>query len=231
MIADWRLELMGKTIMEEIWINRKESVRLACQLIKECQQSSKPKKVNLTGIATQLDRLKRKKNLLLEMRTDGEITKEEYLEQKAKIEASISELTLEYESKQSEIAVSTSPDLCWDEIAAVLDQLIDFSGDTLDRDILRKFVSKIIPESKTHFRWYLNLDGRDETIQDVVIEGRKNNAVVVLGAEGENPPLHTGPFVYSNDLARLLQQKKYSLLPTLHRLPSRANLSISDFPQ
>lgn len=63
------------------------------KLIKECYQVEKPKKVNLTGIVAQIERYKNKKNTLLEMRTDGEISKEEYKEQKEKIEKALLELT------------------------------------------------------------------------------------------------------------------------------------------
>ena len=78
MIADWKLEMMAKMIFEQIWQERKETVDTVCELIKECYQVEKPKKVNLTGIVAQIERYKNKKNTLLEMRTDGEISKEEY---------------------------------------------------------------------------------------------------------------------------------------------------------
>ena len=49
--------------------------------------------------------------------------------------------------------------------------------------LIRKFVTKIVPDGKTNFRWYMNLDGNNTTIQDMMVEGRKNKAVVTLCQE------------------------------------------------
>ena len=56
-----------------------------------------------------------------------------------------------------------NPDICWDEIQSSLDAMIDFSNPQIDRHIIRKFVSKIVPNGRNHFRWYMNLDGKDTT--------------------------------------------------------------------
>lgn len=58
MIADWKLEMMAKMIFEHIWQERKETIDTVCELIKECYQFEKPKKVNLTGIVAQIERYK-----------------------------------------------------------------------------------------------------------------------------------------------------------------------------
>lgn len=203
MIADWKLEMMAKMIFEQIWQERKETVDTVCKLIKECYHTEKPKKVNLTGIVAQIERYKNKKNTLLEMRTDGEISKEEYKEQKDKIEKALLELTEEYERMLATEEVVQNPDICWDEIRSSLDSMIDFSNPQIDRNIIKKFVAKIVPNGRNHFRWYMNLDGRETTTLDMVTEGRKNNAVVSFNDdEEEDPPLHNGDVI---PLAELLQ--------------------------
>ena len=237
---------MAKMIFEQIWQERKETVDTVCKLIKECYHTEKPKKVNLTGIVAQIERYKNKKNTLLEMRTDGEISKEEYKEQKDKIEKALLELTEEYERMLATEEVVQNPDICWDEIRSSLDSMIDFSNPQIDRNIIKKFVAKIVPNGRNHFRWYMNLDGRETTTLDMVTEGRKNNAVVSFNDdEEEDPPLHNGDVI---PLAELLQVfpnllknanhngiittvsecgKKSSLDAILHRLLSRLR---SKFP-
>ena len=148
------------------------------RVIKECYHTEKPKKVNLTGIVAQIERYKNKKNTLLEMRTDGEISKEEYKEQKDKIEKALLELTEEYERMLATEEVVQNPDICWDEIRSSLDSMIDFSNPQIDRNIIKKFVAKIVPNGRNHFRWYMNLDGRETTTLDMVTEGRKNSMIV-----------------------------------------------------
>ena len=69
--------------------------------------------------------------------------------------------------------VVQNPDICWDEIRSSLDSMIDFSNPQIDRNIIKKFVAKIVPNGRNHFRWYMNLDGRETTTLDMVTEGRK----------------------------------------------------------
>ena len=133
-----------------------------------------------------------------------------------------------------------NPDICWDEIQSSLDAMIDFSNPQIDRHIIRKFVSKIVPNGRNHFRWYMNLDGKDTTTLDMVTEGRKNNAVISFNDDEEDePPLHIGDVIGLTELQQyfpnLLKNenqngiittvgkcgKKSSLDAILHRLQSR----------
>ena len=105
------------------------------------------------------------------------------------------------------------PDLRWDEIKETLTQVLDFSQPQVNPDLIRKFVSKIVPDGKNHFRWYMNLDGHDTTSLDVVTEGRKSNAVVTFDSGGDKPPLHTGDVITISQL----KEKKSSTRSILRR--------------
>ena len=94
-----------------------------------------------------------------------------------------------------------NPDICWDEIQSSLNAMIDFSNPQIDRHIIRKFVSKIVPNGRNHFRWYMNLDGKDTTTIDMVTEGRKSNAVISFNDDEEDePPLHIGDVIGLTEL-------------------------------
>lgn len=214
MIADWKLDLMAKFIFQRIWIDKNEVISKTCDLIDECYRADVPKKVNLTGVASQIEKYRAKKNNLLDMRTDGEITKEEFAVQKQKIDAVLADLENEYASMlQSEQEIRV-PDLRCDEIKETLTQILDFSQPQVNPDLIRRFVSKIVPDGKNHFRWYMNLDRHDTTSLDVVTEGRKSNAVVTFDSGGDKPPLHTGDVITISQL----KEKKSSTLSILHRL-------------
>lgn len=76
-----------------------------------------------------------------------------------------------------------------------------FSNPQIDRHIIRKFVSKIVPNGRNHFRWYMNLDGKDTTTIDMVTEGRKSNAVISFNDDEEDePPLHIGDVIGLTEL-------------------------------
>lgn len=93
MIADWKLELMGKAILEQVFGEQKDLIQYTCDLLRQCQRSAKPKDNSLHNITARIEKIKTKKEMLLDMRTEGEITKEEFLSQRQKLDAELQTLT------------------------------------------------------------------------------------------------------------------------------------------
>ena len=163
-----------------------------------------------------IEKLKSKKDILLDMRSDGEITKEEFLKKKEDIDKKISQLTAEYE-KDDCPTENDEAGLELGKIEAALNELIDFSQPILPREIYQKFVAKVTPYSKTHYRWYLNLDGTGTQTADVKVNGRKTNAAVAFCDEGEIPPVHFKEIIFFNILKQEIKNKKSFFVATLHR--------------
>ena len=111
MIADWKLEMMGKAILEPVFFEQRELIQHTIDLIRQCYRTQKPKESNLVGITARMEQVKAKKERLLDMRTDGEITKEEFLTQRQKLDAELQNLTAEYEklTRMRRKRTSTSP--------------------------------------------------------------------------------------------------------------------------
>ena len=132
----------------------------------------------------------------LELYTDDCITKEEFNEQKKKITQTIEELRKQNtaeDQRPEKLPVKGINGL--DHIRQVLEEMLDFSGDGIDHEIYRKFVAQIEAVDKTHFRWYMNLDGTTESEIDAIAEGRKTRPEIMIedrdqnqenGADGEN---------------------------------------------
>lgn len=220
-IPDWKLEMMGKMIMEQVWRTRAEDIKLACEILQECYKpDSKSPRQNKSVMLANIEKLKSKKDILLDMRSDGEITKEEFLKKKEGIDKKISQLTAEYE-KDDCPTESDEAGLELDKIESALNELIDFSQPVLPREIYQKFVSKVTPYSKTHYRWYLNLDGKGAQTADVKVNGRKSNAAVAFCDEGEIPPVHFKEIIFFNILKQEIKNKKSFFVATLHRLQSQ----------
>lgn len=217
-IPDWKLEMMGKMIMEQVWRTRAEDIKLACEILQECYKpDSKSPRQNKSVMLANIEKLKSKKDILLDMRSDGEITKEEFLKKKEGIDKKISQLTAEYE-KDDCPTESDEAGLELGKIESALNELIDFSQPVLPREIYQKFVSKVTPYSKTHYRWYLNLDGKGAQTADVKVNGRKSNAAVAFCDEGEIPPVHFKEIIFFNILKQEIKNKKSFFVATLHRL-------------
>lgn len=222
-IPDWKLEMMGKMIMEQVWRTRAEDIKLACEILQECYKpDSKAPRQNKSVMLANIEKLKSKKDILLDMRSDGEITKEEFLNKKEEIDKKISQLTAEYEKDDCPIE-SDEAGLELGKIEAALNELIDFSQPVLPREIYQKFVSKVTPYSKTHYRWYLNLDGKGAQTADVKVNGRKSNAAVAFCDEGEIPPVHFKEIIFFNILKQEIKNKKSFFVATLHRLLSQTS--------
>ena len=215
MIADWKLELMGQKILEQIFGEQRDLISYTCDLIRQCYRSQKPAETSLTNITARMGRIKQKKERLLDMRTDSEITKEEFLSQRQKLDAELQTLTAEYETLSHPSAITLDqPE--WGKIQDALEEILDLSQPKPSPDLIRKFVTKIVPDGKTNFRWYMNLDGSNTTVQDMTVEGRKNKVVVTLCQEEDDD---------TPDSRRVIHLQTVTTFPSPlvmpHRLQSR----------
>jgi hypothetical protein len=131
---------------------------------------------------------------LVDMRTDSDIFKEEYRTRRAKLDA-------ELESAQAELAetpvIMPFPQeykLRWAEIEQTLNQLIDFSGDKVNEDVVDKFIRRITPLGNNRYAFYLNIDNGLAESFTAAVKGRKGNAVISMeNSEGDGeppPPVH-----------------------------------------
>lgn len=177
MIGDWKLEFMAKSILEELWTDRKDAVELAIKMI---QDNYRPDNGagNVRGrISTLEDKIAKYKlrlDTLLEMRMDNEITKEEYQKTRTEIESNISLVEEQLKEAEDSQEVVESLDDKLVEIRSVLDEQIDFSGNIVSHDIIDKVVAQIVPMSNNKFKWILNLLGDNYAVA-AYLEGRKKN--------------------------------------------------------
>ena len=100
--------------------------------------------------------------------------------------------------------------------------MIDFSKPELDREVYEKFVSRIVPDGKNKFRWYLSLRGDEDYEVDAEVEGRKNRAVVTFDEVCDNLPGY-GSVISINELRKTQTPDR---IRTLHRqlLRDKGNL-------
>lgn len=217
MIADWKLELMCKAVFGEIWKNKKDCIIETVELIKKCYKESKISPSSTTNILTQIEKFKQKKLILLEMRTSGELTKEEFIEQKNIVNQKISDL-----EKQISNTVKNDNEnilIDYDRIIETLNEIMDFSKPKINKDIIDKFVYKIVPMGNNHFCWYMNLDKKNINTLNIDIEGSKKQAIISIDEEGTSSPIHNIDF---NDTQIVFKNDKKSFMSViLHRQLSR----------
>ena len=207
-------------MLEQVFGEKRDLIYYTCQLIRDSYRSPKVAETNLPNIIARIERINTKKETLLDMRAEGEITKEEYLHQKQKLETELLALMAEKDKLTKETAAE--PELPqWGKIQASLNQVLDLSQPKVDPDLVRKFVSKIVPDGKHNFHWYLNLDGNSAIMQSVMVDGRKNHATVTVGMEDASSV--TATVIHIMAFLAMAQSEKTSVLGQLHRPLSRAN--------
>ena len=198
MIADWKLDLMAKTVISSIWQDRNEAILKAYQKIIDCYENEPSlSSVKIKDITGRIDKAKKKIENLIEMRTEGEITKEEYSQMRSKLDKQIIDLQTELDTTQD--INNTKEDIVnhYEEIKASLEEATDFSQPKLPDYVIDRFIKQITPIDNNTFRWYINIiDNPDsgnpnESIEDAIknkhiiinkvgVSGRKNNANITI---------------------------------------------------
>ena len=132
--------------------------------------------VELKRLEARAQKLKTRLQNLIEMRADGELSKEEFMSQKSEIAEQLQAI----ESQRTTIPVQKQPVLNVEKIRDTLNCLIDFTQPKLDEMLLDKVVDRVIPITNDHFRWELNLLSGEHNAVECSIKGRKNKASVSI---------------------------------------------------
>ena len=190
MVCDWKLELMAKEVLGACWQNRKEDAMEAFRLIKQYAVADKKiGNTELSSINSDIDKLNNRLEKMIEMRADGELTKEEYAKSKARIEAELADLNkrkagLDNSDDSSEFHLDL------EKIEHELDRLTDL--EKLDSDIVDSFISRITPVDNNRFEWIIRLSENTSAAAVCCVGGRKNKATATI--EGVSPLTYTYDF-------------------------------------
>lgn len=161
-IPAWKFEYMGLKLFHEVWGDKKQYIVDTFQYIVDSYvNSTNNDSANIERLSKQIDRYKSKIDSLIELYTDGELTKSIFNSKKAEYEARIDEIKQElmnFSTNNDEQDISELK-----VIQETLAKMMDFSGETLDKDIVNSYVDKIVINSKTDFDWFINLNGDGST--------------------------------------------------------------------
>lgn len=187
MIADWKLELMAKEVLSTCWKNRKADAMEAFRFIKQYAVADKKiGNTELSSINNDIDKLNNRLDKMIEMRADGELTKEEYAKSKLKIETELDSLNKRKASfNNSDDSGEFHLDL--EKIEQELNRLTNIEKP--DSNIIDSFISKITPIDNNRFEWILRLSENMSATAICCVGGRKNKATATL--EGISPLTYT----------------------------------------
>ena len=186
MVGDWKLDLMAKKIFEAIWTDRKEDAKMAYKLLRECYQADASRnKATIATVQGKISRATGRMENLIAMRADGEISKEQFQTLRQKAETELAALNEELGRLNSAFDDETDA-LDMTAIEVALDSMLDFSGPSIDSNIIEKFVCRITPVDNGHYRWDLNFAPNKKQAIIGAVEGRKGKASVEIKEYGED---------------------------------------------
>lgn len=163
-IPAWKFDYMGLRIFNEVWGDKKQYIVDAFQYIVDSYVTNKnDETANIEKLQKQIDRFKSKIDSLIELYTDGELTKTVFNSKKADYETRIEEIKQELMNCNT-VEDNEQQDL--NELKVVqetLAKMVDFSGELLDNDLLNNYVDKVVVNAKSDFDWYINLSGDGTT--------------------------------------------------------------------
>lgn len=214
MTAAWKMDCMAEELMQQVWEDKNKSLQIAIELIKKYykDEAAEGKQGNRKAAQAQIDRLYKRISGLVEMRADGDLSKEEYNKKRSETEAEIAQLEAEL-AEPAETA-QADRDAKLNSIIDTLKSVVKGQNGKTSNEIIRKFVSKVVPVGNNTFEWYLDLDKKNKAKATVSVNGRKNKEVIKLE---EIIPISSGLNPFKP------QSKNSPLCATPHRLPSRAN--------
>ena len=184
MIAGWKFQMMAKYIFREYMQNPSKILKIAESLLDKHVDDNKPVEDNSDIIKQKQDereKLNKRMHNLIEMRADGEITKEVFKVKQeeigkriAEIDAELAELAPQIDEKEEEISREHKLTI----LKYYLDQLINPSDtDDIPEDVIRAFVIKIVAHPDG-FDWYLRFSPDDDPHRITVDGKRKNTAKI-----------------------------------------------------
>ena len=216
MIPDWMMDFMAKIVTEDLWQNRLEAVTIAVDLIKKYYQDehTSSSSTYINAIRSELKKYRKRLDNLVDMRSDGEISKDEFLKKRKTIDEEIQRLEHDLETRMREKEAASSID--FDAITATLTSMVGMDGEEINPSVLEKLIGKVVPTSETTYDWYLNLGNNSQAKASLTAEGRKTGAVIKL----EEVVQISSVYRTSKQSISVIIQNSM-LYTLLHRLPSR----------
>ncbi|MBR6917138.1 MAG: recombinase family protein [Clostridia bacterium] len=184
MIAGWKLQMMAKHIFKEYLTNTDEILSLAESMLAN-HIADKEKVENNDGLIKQksaeAEKLNKRLHNLIEMRADGEISKEVFRAKQSEIRSRINALQKEIDGLKPR-EEQHKDDATYEEKIAMLRYYLKQSispadGSDIPDDVIKAFVVKIVAH-EDGFDWYLRFDP-DKPPQTLGIKGRRKGSAEV----------------------------------------------------
>lgn len=183
MIAGWKLQMMVKNIFREYLHNTAEVLALAEAMLERHIDDEEPQTDNNRLIEQkqeEAEKLNKRLHSLIEMRADGEITRDIFKAKKQEIEDRL--LAIQNELSQLQPQEEAIDDATHDEKIKILKFYLEQSVnpdamDNIPEDVIRAFIVKVVVHENS-FDWYLRFSP-DKPPKSLCIDGKRKTTAKV----------------------------------------------------
>ena len=192
MIPEWRLQMMANLIFRQ-YLSEKDKVLALANSILEAHIGDTEEVENTEAIIaskrSELERLNRRMDNYIEMRADGDLSREQFRTRCAELEPKIQQLQQEIESLAERVQPKEVVD--YSEKLTVLQYALEQytninEGQDVPESVIEAFVVKIVV-SKDGFDWYLRFDGDPDKPRHCTLQGKRKTTTKIM-VSGENSP-------------------------------------------
>ena len=183
MIAGWKLQMMVKNIFREYLHNTAEVLALAEAMLERHIDDEEPQTDNNRLIEqkqAEAEKFNKRLHSLIEMRADGEITRDIFKAKKQEIEDRL--LAIQNELSQLQPQEEAIDDATHDEKIKILKFYLEQSVnpdamDNIPEDVIRAFIVKVVVHENS-FDWYLRFSP-DKPPKSLCIDGKRKTTAKV----------------------------------------------------
>ena len=211
MIAGWKLQMMVKNIFREYLHNTAEVLALAEAMLERHIDDEEPQTDNNRLIEqkqAEAEKLNKRLHSLIEMRADGEITRDIFKAKKQEIEDRL--LAIQNELSQLQPQEEAIDDATHDEKIKILKFYLEQSVnpdamENIPEDVIRAFIVKVVVHENS-FDWYLRFSP-DKPPKSLCIDGKRKTTAKVSSLCSPQHRLQLR-------LSKIILQKIF--IPTVH---------------
>lgn len=160
-IIDWKLSLYTNRVFKHLTIKADEIKMKVIEAIEQYyvdKEDSKLSKTTRAELEQDIDKFERKIDTLIEMRSDGEITKEQFLAKKAEVETMLlkkREILLSDSQKDED---TNQKEECIKQVKEYLDKVLNFESSAVSDKIVDAYVNSIKVYNDNTFEYNINLN-------------------------------------------------------------------------
>lgn len=164
-ICDWKLDLMIKTILQRLWTNPKESVKvLVEQIADNYTEDNCILDVDKAKLLRERSRVNTRLEALLDMRLDGSIDNESFNLKQTQLKERLEQIETELKSNEEVVVVEKTEDVSGaiSKVTEVLEKMCDLDQKQVDEELVDCLIRRITPTEKAVYKWYFKGENDDE---------------------------------------------------------------------